>query len=181
MTISKLSKTTILSPNYSSGRNATVCKFTPHYMAGDLTVEQCGEVFKPRSRQASSNYGIDSSGNIACYVDEDNRAWTSSSSWNDNRAITVEVANIDNDSGEITDAAWQSLIKLATDVCHRYKFRLTYDGTKNGSLTEHNMFKDTSCPGPWIHRHLKDLANRVNKNLDSGNVDYSGTYDIVFF
>ena len=174
MTISKLCSGTKFSPFCTAPRQDKIRKFTPHYMAGDLSASRCGDIFQTPGRNASSNYGIGSDGVIWCYVDEDNRAWTSSSPWNDNQAITVEVANTSNETGQITDAAWKSLIKLATDVCHRYNFTLTYTGDQNGSLTRHNMFAATSCPGPWIQSHLGELANIVNNNLRTGNYDATG-------
>ena len=174
MTISKLANLGFMpASHYSSGRDGhTVTKFTPHYMAGNLSCKGCVDCWIDRN--ASSNYGIDSEGNIACYVEEQNRAWTSSSYSNDIRAITVEVANLDNSTGEISDKAWQSLVKLATDICHRYNFRLNYTGTPFGSLTMHKMFSATSCPGPWIESHMEELAETVNHNLDTGNFSYSG-------
>ena len=175
MTISKLATGTVWSPNCSSRNGKHICKFTPHYMAGNLSAAACGQVFVPASRQASSNYGIGSDGTIYCYVDEETRAWTSSSESNDSQAITVEVANISNATGEITDAAWQALIKLATDVCHRYNFKLNWNGTASGSLTAHYLFSNTSCPGPWLKAHMNDLAKAVNDNLAKGNVSFSGT------
>lgn len=178
MTISKLAKTQVWSPNCSSRGGQKICKFTPHYMAGNLTVKQCGEVFVPKSREASSNYGIDSDGNIACYVDEESRAWTSSSASNDSRAITVEVANTSNVTGQVTKKAWDALVRLATDICYRYKFRLKWTGDENGSLTAHYMFSSTACPGPYLKAHMGDLVKAVNSNLDSGNVSFCGSKDV---
>lgn len=154
--------------NYTQGRKGyKICKLTPHHMAGVLTAEQCGKIFQNSSRDASSNYGIGNDGTIACYVEEENRAWTSSSSSNDCQAITIEVSN-SSTGGEwpISEAAWNSLVKLAVDVCTRYNFRLEYDGTPNGSLTCHKMFAATSCPGPYLERKLPELAKVVNEILD---------------
>ena len=83
--------------NYTQGRRGyKICKITPHHMAGRLTGEQCGRIFQNGSRQASSNYGIGYDGRIYGYVDEENRAWTSSNATNDYQAITIEVANSEN-------------------------------------------------------------------------------------
>lgn len=167
MAISSLACLTMLSPNCSSRQGECVCKFTPHYMGGNCSVEVCGEIFAPASRQASSNYGIGSDGRIACYVDEDDRAWTSSSGWNDRKAVTVEVANYD-DCGHVTDEAWNSLVELGADVCRRYGFRLDYTGDRWGSLTEHRMFSSTDCPGEYLHSQMERLAREVNARLDGG-------------
>ncbi|QRG86365.1 N-acetylmuramoyl-L-alanine amidase [Bulleidia sp. zg-1006] len=168
MSYSALTNKVILSPNHSGRRNQPVSKITIHHMAGNLSIETCGNVFKPKSRKASSNYGIGSDGRIACYVEEENRAWTSSSPWNDHRAITIEVAN--NEIGgkwNISDKAYSSLIKLCFDICKRYNINPYYDGTKNATLTEHRMFAATACPGETIHNLLAGhkIENDIKKSL----------------
>ena len=154
--------------NYTQGRKGyKVCKLTVHHMAGILTAEQCGKIFQAPNRQASANYGIGNDGKIACYVGEENRAWTSASSSNDCQAITVEVSNCEiGGDWKVSDKAWNALVNLAVDVCKRYGFRLVYDGTPNGSLTRHNMFAKTTCPGAYLQSRLPELANTVNAILD---------------
>lgn len=157
--------------NYTQGRRGyKICKITPHHMAGRLSAQRCGELFQNPNRQASSNYGIGYDGEIACYVDEENRAWTSSNRANDCQAITIEVSN-SSTGGDwlIPDAAWNSLVNLCVDICKRYGFRLTYDGTPNGSLTRHNMFANTNCPGPYLQGRFPELVQVVNSRLDGGN------------
>lgn len=134
--------------NYTQGRNGySVCKITPHHMAGVLSAEQCGRIFQNPNRQASSNYGIGNDGEIACYVGEENRAWTSGNRENDYQAITIEVSDCEySDPWTISDKAWDSLVNLCVDICRRYNFRLNYTGDKYGSLTRHNMFANTDCP-----------------------------------
>lgn len=171
--VSSLSSASYLahSSNYTQGRrDYKVCKFTPHHMAGVLTAKQCGAIFQNPNRNASSNYGIGNDGTIACYVEEQNRAWTSSSSSNDCQAITVEVSN-SSTGGQwpVSAAAWNSLVNLAVDVCKRYNFRLTFDGTPKGSLTYHQMFANTNCPGPYLKGKMNELANTVNAILDGTN------------
>lgn len=156
------------SNNYSKGRNGyKICKITPHHMAGKLTAKRCGELFQDPNRQASANYGIGYNGEIYCYVDEDNRAYTSSNRANDCQAITIEVANSQNGGNwPISDASWNSLVNLCVDICRRYGFRLEYDGTPNGSLTRHNMFAATSCPGPYLQGKFPELVKLVNARLE---------------
>lgn len=154
--------------NYTVGRAGyTVSKITPHHMAGVLTAAQCGKIFQSESRNASSNYGIGNDGTIALYVDEDNRAWTSSSKSNDCQAITIEVSNSATGGNyPISEAAWNSLVNLCVDICKRYNFKLLYDGTPNGSLTKHNMFANTNCPGNYLESKFPELADTVNSILD---------------
>lgn len=159
--------------NYTQGRKGyKICKITPHHMAGKLTAKQCGGIFANPSRGASANYGIGYNGEIACYVDEENRAWTSSNRENDCQAITIEVANSANGGNwPISDASWNSLVNLCVDICRRHNFRLTYDGTKNGSLTRHDMFAKTNCPGPTLGGRFEELARVVNAKLDGNTTN----------
>ena len=142
-------------------------------MAGNLSIEQCSACFQP-PREASSNYGIGSDGRIGCYVEEENRAWTSSSWQNDNRCITIEVAdNIVGEPWSISDEAYKSLIALCADICNRYHIVPSYDGTANASFTEHRMFAPTGCPGTTIHNWLvngKIIADVKMKMIEGDNV-----------
>lgn len=167
---SSLTNKTVLAhkSNYTQGRRGyKVCKITPHHMSGVLSGKQCARIFQNSSRNASANYCIGVNGDIVCCVEEENRAWTSSSAWNDCQAITIEVSN--NKMGgnwSVSNASWKSLVKLCVDICKRYNFRLTYDGTKNGSLTRHNMFANTDCPGPYLQSKFSQLVKEVNAELD---------------
>lgn len=166
MSKSSLVNYTKLSPNCSSRNGARICKITPHHMAGNLTIEQCAEVFQNSSRQASANYGIGSDGRIGCYVDENDRSWASANYDNDRQAITIEVANDEiGGNWHVSDKALESLINLCVDICKRYNFKLIYDETPNGSLTRHNMFVNTTCPGPYLQSKFPYIAEEVNKRL----------------
>lgn len=166
MSKSSLVNYTKLSPNCSSRNGARICKITPHHMAGNLTIEQCAEVFQNSSRQASANYGIGSDGRIGCYVDENDRSWASANYNNDRQAITIEVANDEiGGNWHVSDKALESLINLCVDICKRYNFKLTYDETPNGSLTRHNMFINTTCPGPYLQSKFPYIVEEVNKRL----------------
>jgi hypothetical protein len=152
MGYSALTNAAIMSPNHSGSRYNSISKITIHHMAGNLSIETCGNVFLNPNRQASSNYGIGSDGRIACYVDEENHPWTSANWDNDDRAITIEVANSETGGDwSISQEAYASLIRLCADICNRYGIYPYYDGTPSATLTEHCMFVATNCPGPTIH------------------------------
>lgn len=167
MSNSSLISYTKISPNRTSPRKKPIRKITIHHMAGNLTVEQCGAVFAPTSRKASSNYGIGTDGRIGMYVEEKDRAWTSSSPDNDNQAVTIEVAN--NTFGPnwtVSDKAMASLIDLCVDICKRNGIqRLNFTGDKTGNLTMHCYFKSTLCPGPYLKSKFPYIASEVNKRL----------------
>lgn len=172
---SSLVNYTKISPNKNTTRvhstyNPTgkITKITIHHMAGNLSIESCGNGFASPSRKGSSNYGIGSDGRVGLYVDEKHRAWTSSSPDNDYKAVTIEVAN---DGGEdtnwhVSDKAYAKLIDLCVDICKRNGIaKLNYTGDTTGNLTRHNMFVATICPGQYLQSKFDDIAEQVNKKL----------------
>ena len=171
MSNSSLVNYTQFSPNCSKPRNHSIDKITIHHMAGNLTVEQCGGVFAPSSREASANYGIGTDGRVGLYVDEANRSWCSSNSANDNRAVTNEVAN-DEVGGDwhVSDTALAKLITLCSDICKRNDIaKLNYTGDKSGNLTMHKWFAATACPGPYLESKFPYIAEQVNALLGSSS------------
>ena len=145
-------------------------------MAGVCSVEDFGNIVAPTSRQMSANYAIGNDGRIGLFCPEADRSWCSSSAWNDNRAITIEVSNsaVGGD-WPIGDRAYNSLVKLCVDICKRNGIKkLTFTGDQNGSLTFHYMFWATACPGPWMKAHANDLCNKVNAQLGGTSGGTSG-------
>lgn len=156
--------------NYTAKRNNTINKFTPHHVAGCLTAQQIANIFKNPNRKASANYGIGIDGKIVGIVPEEARAWTSSSPANDHQAITVEVSN-DQVGGDwhISDLCIERLIDLMVEIRQRTKKEVyVYDGTSNGTITRHNMFAATSCPGSYLQSKLPYITEQVNKRLAEG-------------
>lgn len=170
---SSLVNYTKLSPNYNT-RDRKISKITIHHMAGNLTVETCGNVFASSVREASANYGIGSDGRVGLYVEEKNRSWASANRENDMMAVTIEVAN---DGGapdwHVSDKALVKLIDLCVDICKRNGIsKLNYTGDTSGNLTRHNMFVPTSCPGPYLQSKFPYIANEVNKRLGTNEEMY---------
>ena len=158
------------SPNHSGKRTHPITKIAIHHTAGVLTAAGIGSVFKPTSRQASCNYGIGNDNKVVLVVDECNRAWTTSSSWCDNRAVTIEVSNCQYGGNWIvSDRVLNTLIDLVTDICRRNKIKnCTYTGGKDGVLQMHKWYASTSCPGPYLGSKFPYIAQEVNKRLRGG-------------
>ena len=160
-----------LSPNCNAPRNNSIRKITIHHMAGNLSVEQCGNIFADRNRQASSNYGIGSDGRVGLYVDEANRSWCSSNGDNDHQAVTIEVANdVIGGNWHVSDVALAKLIDLCVDICERNHIdRLVFTGNASGNLTLHKYFAATACPGPYLESKMPYIAEEVNRRLNTNN------------
>lgn len=181
MSNSKLICCTILSPNHSGTRTMPIDRTSVHCMAGNLTVESCGQLFASPSREASSQYGIGSDGRIGQYVKEENRSWCTSSRANDQRAITIEVANNGGaPDWPVSDKAYAALLNLLTDICQRNgKTKVVWFSDKDKALayepkagemvlTVHRWFAAKACPGDYLFERHAQIANEVNKRLASG-------------
>jgi len=156
--------------NYTAKRTNTINKATPHHVAGCLTAEQIARIFQNPNRKASANYGIGIDGKIVGIVPEESRAWTSSSPSNDHQAITIEVSN-DQVGGDwhISDLCIERLIDLIVEIRLRTKQEIyIYDGTANGTITRHNMFVATSCPGSYLQSKLPYITEEINKRIKEG-------------
>lgn len=176
MSNSALVNYTRISPNKTSPRNHKIDRITIHHMAGNLSVETCGSVFEPSSRQASSNYGIDSNGRVGMYVEEKDRSWCSSSKSNDHRAVTIEVADDSTNPWHSSDKAMNKLVELCADICKRNGIaRLNYTGDTSGNLTMHKWFAATDCPGAYLESKFPWIAEQVNKILVGGTADSAGS------
>lgn len=139
----------------SNPRTEPVSKITIHHMAVVAGAEACATAHKKSDRPASANYYIGNDGKICGGVSEDRRAWTSSSGWNDQKAITIEVSNsVGRYPWPVSDAAYKSLIRLCADICKRYNIAPHFTGDKDGTLTAHYMFSATACPGDTLKELL---------------------------
>ena len=174
-TNSSLISYTKISPNRTSPRNHVIDTITIHCMAGNMTLEACGNLFANPAAQASSNYGIDSNGKVAMYVEEKDRSWCSSNAANDNRAITIEVANDGgaNTGWHVSDKAMASLITLIADICKRNNIKeLKWKADKSligqvdkQNMTVHRWFSAKSCPGDYLYNKYPYIVKEVNKKL----------------
>lgn len=181
MSNSSLVAVTVLSPNHSGNRSQKIDRITPHCVVGQCTAEALGAWFAKSSTQASSNYGIDKDGRVGMYVEEKNRSWCSSSSANDNRAVTIECASDTTDPYRMNDAVYNTLIRLCVDICKRNgkdtllwfndkNYALNYQPKSNEMLlTVHRWFANKSCPGDWLYSRLGDLAAKVTAALKPAN------------
>lgn len=170
-----------ISPNKTSPRNRSIDIITPHCYVGQVTVEDMGAWLCNPSAQASANYGIGKDGRVGLFVEEKDRSWCSSSSANDNRAITIECASDTKDPYAINDKVYKSLVNLMADICRRNgKNRIIWFGDKNKTLnytpksnemliTVHRWYANKACPGDYIYSRLGQIAKEVNVMLGSND------------
>lgn len=175
---------TKISPNRTIGRT-NIKTVAIHCMAGHSTVEGCGDWFSHSSTGASANYGIDDNGRVGMYVEEKDRAWTTSSRTVDMSAITIEVASDKTSPYKVTDKAYDKLIALVVDICKRNnikclkwsKIKATrVSGLYDGYIQVHMDYKNKDCPGEYLCDKMEDLVDKVNKTLGNNAIQNDTEY-----
>lgn len=184
---------TKLSPNCTKPRGSVIKRLTPHCVAGNLSIERTLNLPRmviPQSPGLSVTYAIGTDGRIGLGVEEFNRPWTSSSSYNDNRAITFEIANNGGDPDwRMSDKAINSWLDLSENICRFYGYKKVNYKTKPSEITGkdaveawiktwekademiitlHRWFAAKSCPGPYFIRQLPWLVKELNNRLSGG-------------
>lgn len=179
MSNSTLAKKKQISQNKNTPRNHTIDRITPHVYVGEQSADNMLYWFSLPSAECSCNYVIDRDGVIGLCVDEKDRSWCSSSSANDNRAVTIECASGSSYPYTINSKVYASLIDLMADICKRNgKKKLLWFNDKDKSLnyepkademiiTLHRWFAAKECPGQYIIDHLPDIVKKVNEKLVS--------------
>ena len=183
MSNSPLVEYTRISPNQSGQRKYEIDRISIHCVVGQCSIEALGAIFAPSSKGASSNYGVGYDGRIGMYVEEKDRSWCTSSAANDNRAVTIEVASDTTDPYAVTDAAYEGLLNLVTDICKRNgKNTLIWFGDKDTTLaytpqpnemvlTVHRWFANKACPGNYLYNKHGEIVAEVNRRLASEEED----------
>lgn len=171
MSNSPLINKAVLDPNYServlNGKQCKISKITIHHAAGPKqTAEQVAK-YLAKKDGGSANYCIGWQGDIVLSVPEEYRAWTSSNRNNDAIAVTIEVANEKGaPNWEISDISMSRLIDLCVDICRRNNMPgLTWTGKSDGTLTTHDMFAATACPGPYLKSKMPWIAQEVTRRV----------------
>lgn len=178
MAYSKLCDKIIESPNHSGKRTEKLAIITPHIIVGMASMETLGNIFIRPARQASSNYGVCVDG-IVGIVDEDNRSWCSSSNWNDQKAITIEVASENYHPYKVPQYCFDDLVDLCVDICKRHGFKRMVNTSSKEDLeaklkskaadtvllSKHNYYANKSCPGPDLGSRFDELCEKVNSAL----------------
>lgn len=153
--------------------NHAIDTITIHCIVGQWTAKQGCDYFATTDRECSANYVVGKDGSIGLSVEEKDRCWCSSSSSNDHRAITIEVASDTAHPYAVTDEAYNALIKLVADICKRNGIKkLLWKADKSligqvdkQNMTVHRWFANKSCPGEYLYSRHSDIAAKVNALL----------------
>lgn len=175
MSNSALATYTNISANKTSPRTGTIDTISIHCVVAQWTAKQTVDYLQPSTRNASCNYAVGKDGSIAIGVDEKDRSWCTSSSSNDHRAITIEVASDTTSPYAVTDVAYNALVKLLVDICQRNSALsggLKWQGDKDligtvskQNMTVHRWFANKACPGDYLYNLHGQIAADVNALL----------------
>lgn len=182
MSNSPLVTYTKISPNRTGPRDSDISRITIHCYVGQVTAERgCSGArfvnYDPK-KGASCNYVVGYDGSIGLCVPESDRSWCSSSKDNDHRAITIEVACEPSAPYEVTEAAYNALLDLCTDICRRNgKKRLLWLEEQFKTLayepepaemvlTVHRWFANKACPGDYLYQRHGEIAAEVTRRLE---------------
>ncbi|AXC38630.1 endolysin [Arthrobacter phage CastorTray] len=171
MTFSSLISGTIPHNNkFSSRQGVPVSRIIQHHFAGSSDGR-----LRSATEQASSHYVIYNDGSIWGLVPEEYRAWTSGSFEADAPSITYEVQNSsfqingnDNDpnSWAVSDAAYNSIVRLTADIARRYGFGAVTPTNYQG----HRQWYSTACPGGFLWARMDNTRSLANKALTGASV-----------
>lgn len=162
-----------ITSNKTSPRNHKIDTITIHCLVAQWTAKEGCDYFATTGKKCSANYVVGKDGSIGLSVEEKDRSWCTSSSANDNRAITIEVASDMTPPYAVTDEAYEALIKLVADICKRNDIKkLLWKADKSlvgqvdkQNMTVHRWFKNKDCPGEYLYSRHGEIANRVNALL----------------
>ena len=158
--------------NCSRGRGSQgIYYIAIHHMAGNLTVQQCGNVF--HNNEVSTQYAIDNNLDVGQYVKERDTAFALGNFKRNQQSINIELANDGGASTDwhVSDAVIEKCIDLVYEITKRLGWTYcSYTGDLNGDSIGHRMVASTQCPGNymWNTGKLQYIASEVDKRLKGG-------------
>lgn len=164
-----------ISKHKTVNRTHNIDTITIHCFVGQVTAKQGCDFFASTSKECSANYVVGFDGSIGLSVEEKDRSWCSSNRENDMRAITIEVASGMSEPYNVTEQAYNALIKLLVDVCKRNNIKqLLWKNDKSligqvdkQNMTVHRWFANKSCPGTYLFNNMSEIADSVNAELNN--------------
>lgn len=130
----------ILDRHYTPGRTQKLRGIVLHHNAGNLSIQDCYNVWQ--SREASAHYQVDINGRIGQLVNDDDTAWHAGNAnpW----SIGIEHANNQFGPWTISDATLEAGAHLVAALCKYYGF-----GRPEWMVNvfPHSYFMATACPG----------------------------------
>lgn len=143
-------------------RGASISKVTPH-IAKEVN---SAAALCSKNRNRPYHYYIGFDGEIIAGLDERAFSQVSNNNENDNQAITILLSNSDTSKGwPVSEASLKALFELMADLSVRHNLALMYTGEADATVTTHDIFVNTDCPGPYLKSKLRLLCFALNNKL----------------
>lgn len=137
----KADKNVIMNKHFAAGRNgAKINKVVVHHNSGNLTTEQCWQVWQ--TREASAHYQVEANGTIGQLVWDRDTAWHAGPA--NRTSIGVEHANNRYGPWTISEATLDNGAHLVAAICKFYGLGTPTWGV---NVFPHKYFMSTDCPG----------------------------------
>ena len=132
----------IIGTHYTPGRSGmSIDKVVLHHNAGNLSVQDCYDVWQ--SREASAHYQVTEDGTVGQLVNDWDTAWHAGD-WDANiTSIGIEHADVSSDPWALSDATVDAGAHLVAAICKRYGLGRPAWGE---NVFCHSDFCATTCP-----------------------------------
>lgn len=134
-------------------------------------------VANTNARNSHPTYHINRPGNVAGIVHPNRRPYSTAHSV-DRVAITIEVDNDkfggsekDPSNWTITPASMEAVLEVCLDHMRQERYtRAAYNTPGKDQpgvffIAEHRQYKQTSCPGPYIHSKIQWIIDELNRRI----------------
>ena len=151
---------------FSSRNGHKITRVVWHHHAGNLTVKQFMAIMQS-TRQMSPTVSIHTDGTVYAWVPEERRPWTTGTYVCDESALTFELAN-DQIGGDwhISNKVLDLAAQIHAEWSKRYGIPTTYS-YRGAGINMHKDWTNTSCPGPYLERLIKNgtITAKINHYL----------------
>lgn len=155
--------TKILPCDYTAGREgANITGITIHHMAGNLSIDQCYNLWS-RS-QTSAHYAVQADGEIGQMVNDWDTAWACGNWYANTHTISIEHANNNSNPWTVFPAALESGAHLVAALCLYYNL-----GRPQWlvNVFPHRYWSATACPGELYGSQKDEYINRAQQWYDA--------------
>ena len=147
MSNSALVKHTNISPNKTSPRNNSIQKITIHHMAGNLSVESCGQVFQNSVQGPVATTGLEQMVVLECMLKNLIDRGAAIVPVMTIRRLQLKLLTVLLEDWPVSDTAYSAMIDLVVDICWRNGISsLSWTGDSSGTLTIHKFFSPYGLP-----------------------------------
>lgn len=157
--------------DFTPGRDGSIQAITLHHNAGDLSIQDCHDLWE-RS-ETSAHYQVQSDGTIGQLVNDSDTAWACGNWWANSNTISIEHANDSSDPWTVWPAAVDSGAHLVAALCRYYGLG---EPEWMVNVFPHSHWSSTACPGELAGSQNEDYMARAKWYYDNLEGDYDAEH-----